>query len=49
MEQTGVPWTVQGVQAMLHVRALYLNSQWEEFLAFRVQQEQKRLSKRDAA
>ena len=32
MEQTGMRWTVQGAQAMLHVRALYLNDQWEDFL-----------------
>jgi len=36
MEQTGMRWTVEGAQAMLHVRALYLNGQWEEYLAFRV-------------
>jgi hypothetical protein len=39
MEQTGMRWTVEGAQAMLHVRALYLNEQWEDFLAFRVEQE----------
>jgi hypothetical protein len=49
MEQTGMRWTVGGAQAMLHVRALYLNDQWEEFLAFRVEQEQARLYDRDAA
>ena len=25
MEQTGMRWTVEGAQAMLYVRALYLN------------------------
>jgi len=49
MEQTGMRWTVEGAQAMLHVRALYLNDQWEDFLAFRVEQEQARLYDRDAA
>jgi hypothetical protein len=49
MEQTGMRWTVEGAQAMLHVRALYLNDQWEEFLEFRVEQEQARLYERDAA
>ena len=49
MEQTGMRWTVEGAQAMLHVRALYLNDQWGEFLEFRVEQEQARLYKRDAA
>jgi hypothetical protein len=49
MEQTGMRWTVEGAQAMLHVRALYLNDQWEEFLEFRAEQEQARLYQRDAA
>jgi hypothetical protein len=43
LEQTGMRWTVNGAQAMLHVRALYLNDQWEEYLEFRVEQEQARL------
>jgi hypothetical protein len=49
MEQTGMRWTVEGAQAMLHVRALYLNDQWGEFLEFRAEQEQTRLYHRDAA
>jgi hypothetical protein len=49
MEQTGMRWTVAGAQAMLHVRALYLNDQWGQYLEFRVEQEQARLYKRDAA
>ena len=36
-------WTVAGAQAMLHIRALYLNNQWEEFLEYRIEQEQIRL------
>ena len=42
-------WTVEGAQAMLAVRALYLNDQWEAFLEFRVEQEQARLYRKDAA
>jgi hypothetical protein len=42
-------WTVEGAQAMLHTRALYLNDQWREFLEFRVGQEQARLYDRHAA
>ena len=49
LEQTGMRWTVTGAQAMLHVRALYLNDQWDEFLEFRIEQEQARLYRRDAA
>jgi hypothetical protein len=49
MEQTGMRWTVEGAQAMLHVRALYLNDQWEEFHEYRVEREQARLYRRHAA
>jgi hypothetical protein len=49
MEQTGMRWTVEGAQAMLHVRALYLNDQWEAFHEHRVEREQARLYERPAA
>jgi hypothetical protein len=49
LEQTGMRWTVEGAQAMLHVRALYLNDQWEEFLEYRVEKEQARLYRSVAA
>ncbi len=42
MELTGMRWTLAGAQAMLHVRALDLNDQWEEFLEYRIEQEQTR-------
>ena len=40
LEQTGMRWPVDGAQAMLHTRSLYLNGQWDEFLEYRVQTEQ---------
>ena len=43
LEQTGMRWTVEGAQARLHVRALYLNGQCGEFLEYRIEQEQARL------
>ena len=49
MEQTGMRWTVEGAQAMLHVRALYLNDQWDEFVLYRIEEEQDRLYGRNAA
>jgi hypothetical protein len=49
LEQTGMRWTVEGAQAMLHVRALYLNDQWDEFQEHRVEREQARLYERPAA
>jgi hypothetical protein len=49
LEQTGMRWTVEGAQAMLYIRALYLNDQWEDFLEYRIEQEQTRLYRSVAA
>jgi hypothetical protein len=43
LEQTGMRWAVAGAQAMLHVRATYLNGEWEAFWEHRIAQEQQRL------
>jgi hypothetical protein len=49
MEQTGMRWTVSGAQAMLHLRATYLNDQWDDFIEDRIEREQIRLYGKDAA
>ncbi len=49
MEQTGMRWTVSGAQAMLHLRATYLNEQWDNFIEDRIEREQTRLYGRNAA
>lgn len=49
MEQAGMRWTVAGAQAMLHVRGLYLNDEWEEYIAFHIEREQDRLYRPAAA
>jgi hypothetical protein len=49
MEQSGMRWTVSGAQAMLHLRATYLNDQWDEFIEDRVVREQARLYGKAAA
>jgi hypothetical protein len=49
MEQSGMRWTVSGAQAMLHVRATYLNGQWDEFIEDRIVREQTRLYGETAA
>jgi len=49
MEQTGMRWTVSGAQAMLDLRATYLNDQWEDFIEDRIEREQIRLYGKDAA
>jgi hypothetical protein len=40
MEQTGMRWTVAGAQALLNLRAQYLNGDWPTFVKFRIQTEQ---------
>ena len=40
MEQTGMRWTVDGAQALLNLRALYLNGDWTTFVVSRIQKEQ---------
>jgi hypothetical protein len=49
MEQTGMRWTVDGAQAMLHLRSIYLNSDWDEFVEYRIQAEQTTLYGKRAA
>ncbi len=43
LEQTGMRWTVEGAQALLHLRATYLNGDWEAFYEYRIAEEQRRL------
>jgi hypothetical protein len=49
LEQTGMRWTVNGAQAMLHTRAVYLNGQWDELLEDHIHTEQTALYRRSAA
>jgi hypothetical protein len=49
MEGTGMRWTVPGAQAMLHLRAVYLNGRWDEFIEHHVETEQDRLYGKAAA
>lgn len=43
MEQTGMRWRIEGAQAILHLRAIYLNDEWNAFHATRIQAEQHKL------
>ena len=49
MEQTGMRWTVSGAQAMLHLRAHYLNGRWDEYVNYHVETEQAALYSQLAA
>lgn len=43
MERAGMQWVLQGAQAMLDLRSIHLGNQWDEFQAFRIEKEKKRL------
>jgi hypothetical protein len=43
MERAGMHWTQGGAQAMLDVRSIYVNGDWEEFQKFRIERETERL------
>jgi hypothetical protein len=43
MEQTGMRWRIAGAQAVLSLRAIYVNDDWETFHADRIQAEQRKL------
>jgi hypothetical protein len=43
LEQTGMRWVLEGAQAMLYLRATYLNGDWEAFIGYRIHAEQQRL------
>lgn len=49
LECTGMRWTVNGAQAMLHLRAIYLNGCWEDFSNYHIKAEQARLYRKSAA
>jgi hypothetical protein len=49
LEQTGMRWTVNGAQAMLHLRTIYLNDRWNDFVNYRIHTEQTTLYRRSAA
>ena len=40
MERTGMRWSVPGARAILHLRAVYLNEDWPNFIKYRTEAEQ---------
>jgi hypothetical protein len=49
MERTGMRWTLDGAQAMLDLRATYINGDWDAFIEYRIQREQAELYAQQAA
>ena len=43
MEQSGMRWRIVGAQAVLSLRAIYLNDEWDAFHAARIKAEQRKL------
>jgi hypothetical protein len=49
LELTGMRWTVAGAQSMLHLRAIYINDDWQLFQNYYIETEQARLYGKSAA
>jgi hypothetical protein len=43
MERAGMHWTEEGAQAMLNVRSVYVNGDWEAYQRFRINHETERM------
>jgi hypothetical protein len=43
MERSGMRWEIEGAQAMLSLRAIFLNGQWDDFIAYRITEVQEYL------
>ena len=43
MERAGMHWTPDGAQAMLNVRSVYVNGDWDTYQNYRIKQQAKRL------
>jgi hypothetical protein len=43
MERTGMRWRVPGAQAMLDLRAVYINGDWDAFQKYRIEDERRKL------
>jgi len=43
MERAGMHWTIPGAQALLRLRCVAINGEWEAFMRYRIQQETARL------
>jgi hypothetical protein len=43
MERAGMHWTVTGAQAMLDVRSVHVNGEWEAYQVYRIEREAHRL------
>jgi hypothetical protein len=46
LERTGMRWHPDGAQAMLNLRATYLNGEWDSYWSYHVEQEDERLYRR---
>ena len=43
MERSGMRWRIESAQAMLDVRSIYLNGDWDDFMTYRIEKETQRL------
>ena len=43
MGRTGLRWRIPGAQAMLDLRAVYINGDWDAFQKYRIKDERRKL------
>jgi hypothetical protein len=43
MERAGMHWTIEGAQAMLNLRSVFIAGQWEAYQTYRIERETERL------
>lgn len=43
MERSGMRWTIESAQAMLDMRSISLNGDWDDFIRYRIEKETQRL------
>lgn len=49
MERSGMRWTLEGAEALLKLRCLSINEEWQDYMDFHISQENQRLYPREAA
>lgn len=49
MERSGMRWTIEGAEALLKLRCLAINEEWQDYMDFHVKQESQRLYPCEAA
>jgi len=49
MERSGMRWVMNGAQSMLTLRCIHINGDWDHFMDFHIEREQKKIHPLTAA